>query len=118
MNADASELQNQPVFHFVTFARGVTQRGLSVGFPPGALEALPLRHDFHELQAYQRATYAQTSQTDPDPDIASEREDASAADDAHDPRGGPVGDPDYGGSDRGSDATGRGKPGDEDGYEW
>ncbi|MEM7296388.1 MAG: ATP-binding protein, partial [Pseudomonadota bacterium] len=116
MNAEASELQNQPTFHFVTYARGVTQRGLSVGFPPGALEALPLRDDFEQLRAYQRATYAQSPKTDPSP--AGKREDATAANDADDPRDEQTGDPGRGGSDRGSDASGRGKPGDEDDYEW
>lgn len=99
MNADAVELQNQPTFHFVTFARSVTQRGLPIGFPPGALEALSMRSDHDDLKAYQRATYAQT----PKPD------DTEDGDGPHDATGTAERDP---------DTTGRGKAGDEDSYEW
>jgi len=92
MNAEASDIQNQPTFHFMTYARGVTQRGLPIAFPPGSLEKLPTRHDFDELRAYQRATYAQS----PKPD---------------EPEDPPEGK-------RGPDSTGDGESADEDGYDW
>ncbi|MEM7212985.1 MAG: ATP-binding protein [Pseudomonadota bacterium] len=92
MNAEASDIQNQPTFHFMTYARGVTQRGLPIAFPPGSLEKLPTRYDFDELRAYQRATYAQSPKPD-DPDDPPEGK-------------------------RGLDGTGDGESGDEDGYDW
>ena len=102
MNAEASEIQNQPVHHFVTYARGITDRGLPIGFGLGSLEALPMRHDFDELKAFQRATYAQTPKADRD----------EGSGDAPDPE-----DPDRP-DDRGPETTGRGKDDEDESYDW
>lgn len=106
MNAEASEIQNQPVHHFVTYARGVTGRGLPIGFAPGSLETLPLRDDFEELRAFQQATYAQTPKADDDGEVEEGSDDDPAPEGPDSP------------DDRGSKATASGKAGDDESYDW
>ena len=61
-----------------------------------------MRHDFDELKAFQRATYAQTPKADRD----------EGSGDAPDPE-----DPDRP-DDRGPETTGRGKDDEDESYDW
>jgi hypothetical protein len=58
MNCEPATVQNQPTFSFMTFVRGITNRGVPVMYPPGALDAWGQRHDLAGLRDEQRARYA------------------------------------------------------------